>query len=86
MLPQEKANATRLISIWDFEGFLKYSPLFYGYINNIELKKKQKQKSLSSNYSDITQTFRVLYGGIMICRWHTFWPVSLCTFTVFGLR
>lgn len=30
MLPAEIANATRLISIWDFEGFLKYSPLFYG--------------------------------------------------------
>lgn len=34
MLPAEMANATRLISIWDFEGFLKYSPLFYGYYSD----------------------------------------------------
>lgn len=30
MLPEERAVASKLITIWDFEGYLKYSPLFYG--------------------------------------------------------
>ncbi|XP_037050808.1 uncharacterized protein LOC119084830 [Bradysia coprophila] len=34
MLTLEKANATKFTSIWDFEGFLKYSPLFYGYYSD----------------------------------------------------
>lgn len=34
MLPEEQANATRFSSIWDFEGVLKYSPIFYGYYSD----------------------------------------------------
>ncbi|XP_059612724.1 transmembrane channel-like protein [Phlebotomus argentipes] len=35
MLPEEKATATNFLTIWDFEGFLKYSPLFYGYYSDV---------------------------------------------------
>lgn len=38
MLPEERAVASNLITIWDFEGYLKYSPLFYGLINLTLLK------------------------------------------------
>uniref|UniRef100_A0A336LRN1 CSON002176 protein n=1 Tax=Culicoides sonorensis TaxID=179676 RepID=A0A336LRN1_CULSO len=31
MSAEEEAIAGKLITIWEFEGFLKYSPLFYGY-------------------------------------------------------
>jgi hypothetical protein len=31
MLPEERVNATNLITLWNFEGVLKYSPIFYGY-------------------------------------------------------
>jgi hypothetical protein len=34
MLPEEKAKATNLLTLWDFEGVLRYSPLFYGYYTN----------------------------------------------------
>jgi hypothetical protein len=34
MLPAEKFKATNLITLWNFEGFLKYSPIFYGYYTN----------------------------------------------------
>ncbi|XP_065340682.1 transmembrane channel-like protein [Cloeon dipterum] len=34
MLPEEKANATDLLVLWDFEGVLRYSPMFYGFYSN----------------------------------------------------
>jgi hypothetical protein len=36
MLPEEVANATDLATLWDFEGVLRYSPMFYGFYSNIE--------------------------------------------------
>lgn len=30
LLPEEKKTASNFITIWDFEGSLKYSPMFYG--------------------------------------------------------
>lgn len=35
--PEEEDQALDLASIWDFEGYLKYSPLFYGYYGNKEM-------------------------------------------------
>ncbi|CAO1430429.1 unnamed protein product [Diamesa serratosioi] len=34
LLPEEKKTASNFITIWDFEGSLKYSPMFYGYYSN----------------------------------------------------
>ncbi|KAK6627305.1 hypothetical protein RUM44_009782 [Polyplax serrata] len=34
MLPEEKLTATNLVTLWDFGGVLKYSPIFYGYYTN----------------------------------------------------
>ncbi|XP_037079464.1 transmembrane channel-like protein 3 [Pollicipes pollicipes] len=34
LLEVEKKHAYDLKTMWDFEGILKYSPLFYGYYNN----------------------------------------------------
>lgn len=36
MLEEEKATATDLLTLWDFEGILKYSPIFYGYYTNVD--------------------------------------------------
>ncbi|GIX83800.1 transmembrane channel-like protein 3 [Caerostris extrusa] len=33
---EEKESALNLKNIWDFEGYLKYSPIFYGYYSNRE--------------------------------------------------
>ncbi|XP_055947083.1 transmembrane channel-like protein [Argiope bruennichi] len=33
---EEKESALNLKNIWDFEGYLKYSPIFYGYYSNQE--------------------------------------------------
>lgn len=30
MLDGEKESASNFLTVWDFEGYLKYSPLFYG--------------------------------------------------------
>lgn len=30
MLDGEKKIASNFLTVWDFEGYLKYSPLFYG--------------------------------------------------------
>lgn len=30
MLPEEQKTAMNFLTVWDFEGYLKYSPLFYG--------------------------------------------------------
>ncbi|GAB6023369.1 hypothetical protein CHUAL_008165 [Chamberlinius hualienensis] len=35
-LPGEEAKAFNLQTLWDFEGFLRYSPIFYGYYTNNE--------------------------------------------------
>ncbi|XP_059472075.1 transmembrane channel-like protein isoform X2 [Neocloeon triangulifer] len=34
MLPEEKGNATDIAVLWDFEGVLRYSPMFYGFYSN----------------------------------------------------
>lgn len=31
MLESEKKIASNFLTVWDFEGYLKYSPLFYGW-------------------------------------------------------
>ncbi|XP_071446401.1 transmembrane channel-like protein [Hetaerina americana] len=36
MLPEERKTATNLLTLWDFEGALKYSPMFYGFYSNRE--------------------------------------------------
>ncbi|XP_014261006.1 transmembrane channel-like protein 3 [Cimex lectularius] len=33
LLPSEQKKARNIITLWNFEGVLKYSPLFYGYYN-----------------------------------------------------
>lgn len=35
-MPDEVTNATNLLTLWEFEGVLKFSPIFYGYYSNIE--------------------------------------------------
>lgn len=37
MSGEEYAVAKKLITIWEFEGFLKYSPLFYGLVSLLDL-------------------------------------------------
>ncbi len=34
LLPEERRTATDLQTLWDFEGILKYSPIFYGFYSN----------------------------------------------------
>ena len=34
LLPAERRTATDLQTLWDFEGILKYSPIFYGFYSN----------------------------------------------------
>jgi len=35
-LPEERRTATDLQTLWDFEGVLKYSPIFYGFYSNAD--------------------------------------------------
>lgn len=36
VLPEEKYNSTNLLTLWDFEGVLKYTPIFYGWYTNAD--------------------------------------------------
>ncbi|XP_059055114.1 transmembrane channel-like protein [Achroia grisella] len=36
IMEEERRNATNLLTLWEFEGVLKCSPIFYGYYSNIE--------------------------------------------------
>ncbi|XP_075991461.1 transmembrane channel-like protein [Anticarsia gemmatalis] len=36
IMEEEKRNASNLLTLWEFEGVLKFSPIFYGYYSNIE--------------------------------------------------
>ncbi|XP_050684067.1 transmembrane channel-like protein [Leptidea sinapis] len=36
IMEHERRNATNLLTLWEFEGILKYSPIFYGYYSNVE--------------------------------------------------
>nr|XP_021194817.2 transmembrane channel-like protein isoform X1 [Helicoverpa armigera] len=36
IMEEEKQNATNLLTLWEFEGVLKFSPIFYGYYSNVE--------------------------------------------------
>lgn len=40
ILAEDKYNATNFLTLWDFEGVLKYSPLFYGWYTNRDGKEK----------------------------------------------
>lgn len=35
-MDDESLNATNLLTLWEFEGVLKQSPIFYGYYSNVE--------------------------------------------------
>lgn len=35
-MEDERSNATNLLMLWEFEGVLKVSPIFYGYYSNVE--------------------------------------------------
>lgn len=66
MLPAEKANATRFSSIWDFEGVLKYSPLFYGYVTLFGFFSPISHPLNCSYYSDFS-------GAV---QWHYDLPLA----------
>ncbi|KAK4877203.1 hypothetical protein RN001_009709 [Aquatica leii] len=34
ILPEDKYNSTNFLTLWDFEGVFKYTPLFYGWYTN----------------------------------------------------
>lgn len=34
VLEEEKYNATNFMTLWEFDGVLKYTPLFYGWYSN----------------------------------------------------
>ncbi|KPM08323.1 hypothetical protein QR98_0068390 [Sarcoptes scabiei] len=34
---EDKEESLKLQAIWDFEGYLKYSPIFYGYYSKTEM-------------------------------------------------
>ncbi|KAL0851756.1 hypothetical protein ABMA28_000068 [Loxostege sticticalis] len=36
IMEDERSNATNLLMLWEFEGVLKVSPIFYGYYSNVE--------------------------------------------------
>ncbi|CAK1554682.1 unnamed protein product [Leptosia nina] len=36
VMEEDRRNATNLLTLWEFEGVLKYSPIFYGYYSNVE--------------------------------------------------
>ncbi|CAK1588444.1 unnamed protein product [Parnassius mnemosyne] len=36
IMEEERPNSTKLLTVWEFEGVLKYSPIFYGYYSNVE--------------------------------------------------
>lgn len=42
MLPEEKAKSNHLLTLWEFEGSLKYSPFFYGWYANQHTYKAYK--------------------------------------------
>ena len=42
LLAEEQRTATDLQTLWDFEGVLKYSPIFYGFYSNQQTKEGYK--------------------------------------------
>ncbi|XP_049885402.1 transmembrane channel-like protein [Pectinophora gossypiella] len=36
IMEDELRNASNLLTLWEFEGILKFSPIFYGYYSNLE--------------------------------------------------
>ncbi|XP_038216690.1 transmembrane channel-like protein 3 [Zerene cesonia] len=36
IMEEERRNATNLLTLWEFDGVFKYSPIFYGYYSNVE--------------------------------------------------
>ncbi|OXU24019.1 hypothetical protein TSAR_012214 [Trichomalopsis sarcophagae] len=42
MLPEEQVKSTHLLTLWEFEGYLKYSPFFYGWYANQHTYKAYK--------------------------------------------
>jgi transmembrane channel-like protein len=38
MLEDERSISKNFMTIWEFEGFMKYSPLFYGYYSTKSVK------------------------------------------------
>ncbi|XP_030761789.1 transmembrane channel-like protein 2 [Sitophilus oryzae] len=46
VLPEEKYNSTNFLTLWDFEGVFKYSPLFYGWYTNRDYNESAVSNSI----------------------------------------
>lgn len=71
MLDDEKANSTKLFTLWDFEGVLKYSPLFYGYYSHQDPEDKTLAKSIGYKMPlayFITELVVYIYSFVAILR------------------
>ncbi|CAJ0583266.1 unnamed protein product, partial [Mesorhabditis spiculigera] len=52
--PLEKAHADKLAVVWHFDGYLRYSPLFYGYYSNDEYSGQKVKYALPLAYFIVT--------------------------------
>ncbi|XP_051161848.1 transmembrane channel-like protein [Leptopilina boulardi] len=64
MLPEEEIKSKELLTLWEFEGVLKYSPFFYGWYTN---KKSNKIYQLPMAYF-ITNIVVYTYSFVVILR------------------
>lgn len=64
MLPDEQMKSKELLTLWEFEGVLKYSPFFYGWYTN---KKSNKIYQLPMAYF-ITNLVVYTYSFVVILR------------------
>ncbi|KAG8268182.1 Transmembrane channel-like protein 3 [Homalodisca vitripennis] len=71
MTEDEKANATNLFTLWDFDGVLRYSPLFYGYYSNQDPEDKSLAKSIGYRMPlayFLTELVVYIYSFVAILR------------------
>lgn len=68
LLPSEERTAAHLGTLWEFEGLLKHSPLFYGYYTD---QKKTKEGYPLPLFYFITGMSVYIYSFVAILRRYT---------------
>lgn len=79
---EDNADSLKLQVIWDFEGYLKYSPIFYGYYSKTE--KTAEGLCYLVNCMILFRIYRIfliqnlliifsIFVQVIDCLWLTFW-------------
>lgn len=66
VLNEEKYNSTNFLTLWNFEGVFKYSPLFYGWYSNRDYNDSAIFNTFNGSSSGYRLPFAYFITGLIV--------------------